>query len=292
MPVPDRHFSSVALKRASGLLLFDCGEGTQTQLIRARLHGTRLEAIFITHLHGDHVFGLMGLLSTLALVKYQNQLTLVGPYGLQEFVMGMPQTGRGSLPYQIAFVELDEEFEHQVVFRKKDYWVEARPIEHSAFTIGYRYQEEPRPGNLNVERARALGITDFMQYRMLKAGLPITLADGRTIQPDTLVSPSRPGAIFAYVTDTRPCTNGCILGRQADILYHEATFTNEHQDRALETRHSTAQEAAQIATEAEAKRLLISHYSARYKTADTLVSEARQIFKNTDAAIELNSYPL
>lgn len=292
MPVPDRHFSAVALKRASGVLLFDCGEGTQTQLIRAGLNGSRLEAIFITHLHGDHVFGLMGLLSTLALAQYQNQLTLVGPYGLRDFVMSMPQTGRGSLPYQVAFVELGEGVEHQVVLRKKEYWVEARPIEHSTFTVGYRYEEEPRPGNLNVERARALGITDFMQYRMLKAGLPITLDDGRIVQPDTLVSSPSPGAVFAYVTDTRPCTNGCILGHHADILYHEATFTNEHQDRALQTRHATAQEAAQIAVEAEAKRLLISHYSARYKTADTLVSEARQIFKNTDVALELNRYDL
>lgn len=290
MPVKDRHFSAVALKRASGLLLFDCGEGAQTQMIRASLHGSRLEAIFITHLHGDHVFGLMGLLSTLALVRYQNHLTLVGPRGVRELVMSMPQTGRGSLPYPVTFVELDESLEHRVVLRKKDYWVEARPLEHSTFTIGYRYQEEPRPGNLNVEKARAMGITDFHHYRALKAGEVITLSDGRMVQPDTLVSPPRPGAVFAYVTDTRPCENGRVLGQYANILYHEATFAEEHHDRAVQTRHSTAQEAAQIAVAAEAQRLLISHYSARYATADTLLSEARQIFKNTDAALELKRY--
>jgi ribonuclease Z len=292
VPTRDRHFSATAVQYEGDVLLFDCGEGTQIQLLRAGVKQPRLVGIFITHFHGDHYFGLMGLLNTLALVGYEHELTISGPAGIGRLIDGLPGQSNERLPFPVRYVELPADLTHQVVLDTPAYTVEARPLEHSVFTAGYRFQEKDRPGNLDVEKAGTLGITDYRDYQALKAGRAVTLADGQVVRPEAVVGPRHPGAAFAYVTDSRPCDGGRALAHAANLLYHEATFIRDDQERAYATRHSTAAEAAEVARDAGADRLLIGHFSARYRDAEALVIEARTVFKNSEAAEELKRYPL
>ncbi len=292
IPTRDRHLAATALRRDGAMLLFDCGEGTQMQLVRAGLKRTKLEAIFITHFHGDHFYGLMGLLSTLALLERTEPLTVVGPERIEAIVRTLPGLANDWLPYEARFVEVPEDFEHEIVYDTDAFFVEARPVAHRIFTMGFRYEEKPRPGSLNVAQANALGVTDFAHYRALKVGEAVTLESGATVRPEQVIGPARPGSVFAYVMDTRPCENGVALARHADLLYHEATFGEAYAQNARDTGHSTACEAAEIAKAAGAKRLLLGHFSARYDDVAPLAEEAQAIFRNTEAAVELARYPL
>lgn len=291
VPTRERHPSAMALVRKGRVLLFDCGEGTQMRFMEAGLKITRIDAIFITHFHGDHYFGLPGLLSTLSLLNRTEPLTIVGPTGLAAAIAATPGLDLEWLPFHIDFVELHDAFGKSTVVETEEFLVEARPIEHRTFTAGYRFEERPSPGHLDVDRARELGVTDYRHYGELKAGRSVEV-DGRMITPDMVIGPERSGRIFAYVTDTRPCETGRVLARNADIVYHEATFTQKHADRAIETGHSTAREAAEIARQAQANQLLIGHFSARHTDASGLLQEAREVFKNTEVAEELKRYPL
>lgn len=292
IPTRERHLSGVALRHKSRLLLFDCGEGTQFQLVRAGLKRSRLDAIFVTHLHGDHYFGLMGLLSTLTLLRRTEPLTVVGPAEIATIVQALPGVRDGDLTFPLAYVALWDDLTHAVVFETKAFTVEARPLDHRVFTVGYRFQEKTRPGRLDVEQARALGATDYRHYRALKAGEAVTLGDGRVVRPEEVVGPPRPGVSFAYVSDTRPCEAGVTLARDADLLYHEATFAEDRKANAVTTGHATAREAAGVARRAGAKKLILGHFSARYKDVSPLVEEARAVFQNTEAAEELKRYKI
>ncbi len=291
VPTRTRHLSSVALWRAGRLLLFDCGEGTQYRLLAANLKASRLEAIFITHFHGDHFFGLFGLLATLAMLNRTDPLVVVGPEGIGRLIESMPGLSEAERGFPIRYVELTEGFEHAVVFKTPDYLVTARPVEHRVFTVGYRFEEHTRPGRLNVERARALGVTEPEQYRALKEGHPVQAGD-RWVRPEEVLGPPIPGRTFAYLADTRPCENGRLLAEGVDLLYHEATFGEVHHALAVERGHATAREAAELARAAGARRLLLGHFSARYEDPAPLVAEARAVFPNTEAAEELKRYVL
>ena len=290
IPTRHRHLAGCALRREGRLLLFDCGEGTQLQLLRADLNRARLDAVCITHLHGDHLYGLPGLITTLALLERTKPLTVVGPSGLREIVTSLPGLARNWLPFEVQWIELEEGFEHAIVYETDAFTVEARPLEHRVFCAGFRFQEKTRLGHIDGEKARAAGVTEGWQYEALKRRETITLADGSLLDPDELVGPERPGAGFAYVLDTRPCDGGRQLAENADLILHEATFADDMQDRAIETGHSTAREAAEVARNAGAKYLLLTHFSARYRAVTELVTEARAIFPNTDAAEELSRY--
>ncbi|GIV59449.1 ribonuclease Z [Rhodocaloribacter litoris] len=292
MPVRGRHFSALVLRHGGHALLFDCGEGTQLQMVRAGLISPRLDAIFITHFHGDHFYGLPGLLATMSMLRYQDGVTVVGPKGLAAALDATPGLDRDWLSFDVDFVELREDFGQATVFETETYVVTARPLVHNVFTIGYRFEAKPRPGRLDVEAARARGVTDYVHYRRLKAGHDVTLPGGEVVRAGEVVGPPRPGPAFAYVTDTRPCEAARLLARDVDVLYHEATFGEAHRDRALETMHATAREAAAIARDAGARRLLLGHFSARYADPAPLVAEARAVFENTEAAEELRRYPL
>ena len=293
LPSKERHYSATVVEHNSSLFLFDCGEGTQFQFLHADLRPTRIEAIFITHLHGDHYFGLPGLLSTLTLLGHEKRLTIVGPQGLKDFLDSIPSRMKAhETTLDVNLIEIDPEAEYTVAYDSPNCQITSRPISHSVQTAGYRFQEKDRPGNLNVAYAKKLGIYDYTDYRALKEGIAVTNAQGIRIEPKEVVGPTHRGASFAYVTDTMPCEGGLKLAERSDLLYHEATFTEEHQQRAVQTRHSTAKEAATIAKEAHTKHLLIGHFSGRYKDTSILVEEARQVFKNTDAAEELKRYAI
>lgn len=291
IPTRDRHLSAVALVRGGRTLLFDCGEGTQLQMIRAGVKPMRLQAVFISHFHGDHFYGLFGLLATLALLKRSHALTVVGPQGIADLVGRIPGLEPEWLPYPVDFVEMAPTMSKAIVLESSEYRVEARPLEHREFAAGFRFEEKRRPGRLRLERAHELGVKDYVDFRLLKQGKAVT-SGGRRVEPDEVLDAPPPPASFAYVGDTRPCEAGEVLARGVDLLYHEATFGSEMADRARETGHSTAAEAARIAARSGARRLLIGHFSARYDDPARLVEEARVVFKNTDAADELKRYPL
>jgi ribonuclease Z len=292
--VPTRHrgLSGTAVRREGRLFLFDCGEGTQFRLLDAGLNRSRLDAVFVTHLHGDHFYGLPGLLTTLALLERKAPLTIAGPAGLREVLHGIPGLVDDALPYAIRWAALAEGFDHAVVYEDAALTVEARPLDHRVFTAGYRLQERARPGRLDAEAARVAGLTEGGQFARLKRGEPVTLADGTVVRPEGLVGPERPGASFAYCLDTRPCEGARKLAEGATLLLHEATFAEAHRAQAAQTAHATAGDAARTARDAGAARLLITHFSARYPDPAPLVEEARAVFPNTDAAVELRRYPV
>ena len=216
-------------------------------------------------------------------------MTVVGPPGIAGIMAAIPGFGaRG--PYDVEYVELEEGFEHAVVYEDDHVTVEARPIEHRVFCAGYRYQEKERPGSIDGEAARAAGVTEGWQYDALKRGETVALEGGGELAPDGLVGPPKPGGAFAYVLDTVPCDGGRALADRADLVMHEATFTDEHAERAAQVGHSTARQAAEVARDAGAGRLLLTHFSARYSDPAPLVAEAREVFENTDAAEELERY--
>lgn len=291
IPAHGRHLSACALQREGHILLFDCGEGTQYQLQRAGLRRSHIEAIFITHFHGDHLYGLPGIVTTFALLGRTAPLTIVGPEGMSTVLQSLPGLKSDWLPFEVRYVELEEGFEHALVYETDEFTVAARPLDHRVFAAGFRFETRPRPGRVDAERARALGLAG-PQIGALVRGETVTTDAGRVVRPEEIQGPVRPGVSFAYCLDTAPCAGTRRLAEGADLVLHDATFGEELHDRAAETGHATARQAAEVAREAGAKRLLLTHFSARYETPEPLVAEARRVFENTDAAREVETYSL
>ena len=290
-PTLKRNVSALAVAREGEWLLFDCGEGTQTQIIRAGLSASRLSAIFITHLHGDHFNGLAGLLSTMGMDRRERELTLVGPVGIREYLDTLAKLKVLFVNYPLRLVELSREQMQagalMTVHETKEYTVLAAALDHRVFALGYRVDEKPRPGRFNLERARELGIPEGPLFGRLQSGQPVQLEDGRTIQPSDVLGEPRLGKSVTYCLDTRPCVASVELARRVDLLVHEATYTSEYDEEARQYGHSTAAQAAQTAKDAEAARLLLTHFSTRYADATPLVEEARQIFPESLLAYDL-----
>jgi ribonuclease Z len=297
-PTLYRNVSAVAIAREGEWLLFDCGEATQIQVMRAGLSPNRLAAIFITHLHGDHFNGLPGFLSTMGLDRRERPLTVAGPRGLRQYLDMLARLKILYLNYPLdvkEFAPSDFRNSHSkslLVYETPAYEVVAAPLDHRIFAIGYRVEERPRPGKFDVERARQLGIPAGPLYGRLQSGHAVQLPDGRRIESREVVGPPRPGKIVAYCTDTRPCDAGVALGRNADLLIHEATYTEDLIEEAEDFGHSTAMQAARIAERASARRLLITHFSTRYPDASPLLEEARSVFADTLMARDLTEVEL
>lgn len=286
-PTATRHLSSVALWREGDVHLFDCGENAQMRMLQAGLKRSKIENIFISHYDVDHYAGLLGLLATLQLQRRDKPITLVGPEGLQKFVEFNFEFANIDLNYEIKYVEVSEDIEAERVVDEDEYYVEARPLNHTSFCLGYRFQEKDRPGKVDAEKAEKMGITEDEQYKALKAGEDIVLDDGTEIKSYDIVGHPRPGDSFAYITDTKYCPNSVKLAMNTNILYHEATFSQSLADKAAETGHSTSVDAARVANESQTKLLVISHFSARYTNPFVLLREAREKFFPAWLATEL-----
>ncbi|MFV1884660.1 MAG: ribonuclease Z [Balneola sp.] len=286
-PTAVRHLPAVALWREGSVYLFDCGENAQMSMLQAGLKRSKIDAIFISHFDVDHYSGLMGLLSTLQLQRRDRELTIAGPKGVKEYVEWNLNFSGVELSFEIKYSEVEESEEVTRVIDEEDFYVEARPLKHRRFCLGFRFQEKDRPGKVDSEKAEKLGITEDQQFKDLKAGKNIKLADGTEIESYEIVGHPRPGESFAYVSDTEYCPNAVKLAMNTNILYHEATFGNQLADKAKETGHSTAADAARVATEAQTKLLVIGHFSARYTNLHVLLKEARDGFYPTWLANEL-----
>lgn len=286
-PTTTRHLSSVAVWREGSVFLFDCGENTQMRMLQGGLKRSQIDCIFISHFDTDHYSGLTGLLSTLQLQRRERPLKLIGPEGLKEFVDWNFDFANTDLNYPLEYVELEEGFEEERVVDEDEYYIEARPLNHSKFCIGYRFQEKDKPGKVDAEKAQEQGISEDWQYKDLKAGKDVELDDGSVVKSADIVGHPRPGDSFAYVTDTKYCPNSVKLGKNTNVLFHEATFSEDLSEKAEETGHSTAKDAARVANEAKTKLLVITHFSARYTNEYVLLREARDDFFPTWVATEL-----
>jgi ribonuclease Z len=286
IPANGRHLSSFAVRREGRVLLFDCGEGTQYRLAPAGIRWSRIDAVFISHFHGDHLFGLMGLMSTMALLGRTTPLALVGPAGLRRMLEVMPGLAPAHLPYDVEYVEVGPDLEDQRVYEGREFAVNAAPLAHRVFAMGFRLQESPRRGRVDASRAQALGVAPGQIGRLVR-GEAVSTAAGRVVEPSEVVGPARRGLSVAYCLDTVPCEGAARLAQGADLLIHESTFAEVDSDRAERTAHSTARQAAETARDADARRLLLTHFSARYDDLSPLLAEARAIFPRTDLAEEL-----
>lgn len=286
-PTATRHLPSVALWREGTVFLFDCGENSQMCMLQAGLKRSKIDSIFITHFDVDHYSGIMGLISTLQLQRRERELNLIGPKGIKKFVEWNLNFSGVEISFDLNFIEIEEDIEEIRVLNTDDYYVEARPLKHKKFCLGYRFQEKDKPGKVDAEKAEQYGITEDKHFKSLKAGSNLTLNDGTVIESHEIVGHPRPGDSFAYITDTEYCPNAVKLAVNTNILYHEATFGNQLADKAKETGHSTARDAARVATEAQTKLLVIGHFSARYTNLHLLLKEARDGFYPTWLAQEL-----
>ena len=280
IPTSERGLSAIAIKRKNELLLFDCGEGTQRQMIQARVGFHRKTKVFITHLHGDHVLGLPGLLQTMSLLGRKNKLEIFGPIGIKDFVNSVNQTVKFTLTFPVQVYEIEE----GNVCEEKEYTVTAVQSEHLNPSLAYALIENPRAGRFNVEKAKKVGVPEGPLWSKLQSGKSVKLPDGRIVEPETILGDSRPGRKIVYTGDTGPSEKIGKLAELADLLIHEATFEDEMEERAIEDGHSTPSMAANIAKVAGVKRLVLTHISARYKNADVLLQQAKKTFVNTDLA--------
>ncbi len=263
-------------------MLFECGEGTQRQMMRYGV-SFALSEIFFTHFHADHFLGVIGLIRTLGLQGRPEPLFLYGPKGAKKVLSTAMQLGVERVPFPI---EINEVKAGDVVGKRDDYEICAFPTEHGGGpSLGYILKEHVRRGRFDVEKAKAAGIPEGPLWGKLAKGEVVELADGRQLTADGFLGATRPGRLVALTGDTRPCAATVDAAQGADLLIHEATFGEAERDRARDTGHSTAKEAAQVALAAGAKRLLLSHVSARYSiSADELVKEAREVFPNASVA--------
>ncbi len=290
VPAHGRGLSATLVEAGGSVVLFDAGEGTLLRLIAAEVSPLRLDAVCVTHLHGDHFYGLPGLVSSMALLGRTAPLVLVGPDGLAAWLAATPGADPARLPFTLDVRTWDAGDPHApdapVVWQSAALTVTAAPLDHRVPTRGYRAETGPTPGNLDVDAAAALGITDWQDYRALKAGESVVAPGGQTVTPHEVVGPATPGVAVAYVLDSRPCAGGRMLARGADLVVHDATFVHNDAARAAETFHSTAAEAAAVARDAGARRLLLTHISARYPDTRRHVAEARAVFADSDVAVQ------
>ena len=289
VPTRGRNVSAVALRlpQRAELWLFDCGEGTQHQFLRSELRVSQLRRVFVTHMHGDHVFGLPGLLASLGLAGTCGGIDLYGPDRLRDYLEGVLHTSSTRIGYPLRFHRSAPAATHGVpLLEDGDISVRCAPLNHRVPAHAYRVDQKPRSGRFDAEQARRLGIPEGPVRAQLKRGLTVTLEDGRVINGASLCGPERPGASVVYCTDTVFCDAAVELARGADLLIHESTFAHAEAEMAFARQHSTSTMAAQTALAAGVKQLALTHLSPRYGpgnpvTPDDLLAEARAIFPNT-----------
>jgi ribonuclease Z len=293
MPSRKRNVTSVALNllpERGTFWLFDAGEGTQHQMLSSPLKPGRLEFVFVTHLHGDHLYGLPGMLSSRSYQGGESPLTVFGPPGIKRYLDMTLELSDTHLIYDIQVREIEE----GVVFEDDQFTVTALRLEHRIESFGYRIAERDTPGALDSARLSRDGVPPGPVYARLKRGETVTLPDGRVINGADYVSAPAKGRTVAVFGDTRPCPGELELARGCDVVVHEATFKHDRLDKAVAYYHSTAAQAAELALKAGAGSLILTHLSSRYQDEQVheLLEEARAIFPNSHVAEDFWSFQI
>ncbi|WP_165996558.1 ribonuclease Z [Bacillus sp. Cs-700] len=281
VPSTKRNVSSTALRLDSGeVWLFDCGEATQHQILSSTITLSRLTKIFITHLHGDHIFGLPGLLGSRSFQGGESELKIYGPKGVAHFIDTAVKISGTHLRYPLQIVEIEDDFQVQ----EHGFTIKVALLEHGIDSFAYRVEEADKTGALNVEKLKSLGVQPGPIYQKLKNGDSITLDNGKVVHAGEVVGPQIKGRHLVYCGDSRFNEKTIDFALNADLLIHEATFSAQMASLAYEYYHSTTEEAARIAKTANVKKLLLNHISSRYQETDMvgLIREARAVFANTD----------
>ncbi len=277
VPSVERNSSAIFIQFGSHKVLFDCGEGTQRQMMIAKT-GFKIEAIFITHLHTDHFIGVFGLLETMSLNERKEKLTVYSPH--PEFLSSIFRAfGYDELSFPVEVKELKD----GESVRFGNFRIVAFRTDHIVKSYGYALVEDERRGKFDREKAEKLGLKPGPVYAKLARGESVVV-NGRLITPDMVIGRKRPGRKVVYTGDTRPCERVVEVAKNADLLIHDASFTSELEDWAKETKHSTAREAAEVAKRAGVKKLILTHISARYKDDTPLLEEAKSVFENVEVA--------
>lgn len=286
-----RHFpTSQILNVRDKLFMIDCGEGAQLQFRKSRLKFSRLNHIFISHLHGDHCFGLLGLISTLNLLGRTAELHIHSPQGLEELLRPMLDFFNHQMTYPVVFHAFETK-EPTLVYEDRSLTVTTIPLRHRMPTCGFLFAEKPRPNHIIREMIDFYQIPVY-ELNRIKNGADYVTPDGETIPNSRLTRPSDPPRSYAYCSDTLPLASVVEQVRGVDLLFHEATFVEEDAARAKETYHTTASQAASIAREAGVKRLLVGHFSARYDNEELLLEQARAVFPEALLAKETLCVPI
>lgn len=283
MPSRQRNVTSIALKllaERNSIWLFDCGEATQHQILSTSIKPRKVEKIFITHLHGDHIYGLPGFLSSRSFLGGETPLTIYGPKGIKEFVLVSLKVSQTFLKYNLLFHEFEKD---SIIFEDNTFLVEAKKLEHGIDSYGYRIVEKDRPGELLVEKLKELGVKPGPIYKDIKAGNDVVLEDGTRLSARQFVGEKKKGKVVTILGDTRYCEASIDLAMDSDLLIHEATFAKGEEALAKEYFHSTTSQAATIAKKANVKRLLVTHISSRYdlKESEILVNQLKELFSNS-----------
>jgi ribonuclease Z len=283
LPTSNRNPSAIMVNREGELMLFDCGEGAQQQMMRAKTGMMGLTSIFITHFHADHMLGIPGLIQTMSFQGRTEPLTIYGPQWVEEFTRLLSALGYYKLRYDIKTVQLKP----GVIIKRNGYSIHVIKTEHSIPSIGYALVEDERLGKFNREKAIELGVPPGPMFSKLHKGEAVEI-DGRTICSEDVVGDPRPGRMIVYSGDTRPCEAVIKASIGADLLIHDSTLADEKADWAMESMHSTAGEAATIAKEAGVHRLILTHISSRYsEDVSPILNDAKKVFEHVTVADDL-----
>jgi ribonuclease Z len=284
-PTRRRGMSAIAVKRGSEIVLVDCGEGTQRQIQHSGLSYQQISKILLTHYHGDHCYGIPGLLKTMALNERDKPLDLVGPKGLQRMVDAWRQMGGWTkdFPINVREVEAGDVLEYE------GYTIECHKGDHSVHNLCYALQEPDRPGKFDKPKALEMGIPEGKMFGQLQKGQAVTLGDGRTIEPSDILGTPRPGRRIAFSGDTQPCAGLLHAAAGATLFVCEASFTRDLIDKARDVKHMCAFEAASVAKDARVSKLILTHISPRYKDPAEVLDEAKEIFEAVEVAEDLFS---
>jgi len=278
VPTRKRSLPGILLIREGEQILFDCGEGIQRQILFARTNFNKISKVFITHMHGDHVMGLPGLLQTMALMNRERRLDIYGPPQIKRFLQDISETVQFVLTFQ---VEIHEITKSGIVCDEEDYNVRAVRSKHVITSYAYAYVEKLRPGIFHPDKAKALGVPEGPLWSSLQKGKKVGLVDGRTIKPLDVMDSSRRGRKIDYTGDTRPFKLLETFAFGADVLVHDSTLGDELVKRAREYGHSTVDQAARTAKNARVKKLVLSHISQRYEDMTKWLDQAKKIFHDT-----------
>ncbi|TVZ57177.1 RNAse Z [Lutibacter sp. Hel_I_33_5] len=279
-PRVNAHPTSQHLELNNRHFLIDCGEGTQRQMRKYKVGFAKINQIFISHLHGDHFFGLIGLISTFGILGRENPLHVFGPKGIKEIITLQLKLSKSYAKYEMIFHELSST-ESELIFEDDKVTVHTIPLEHRVYTNGYLFTEKEKPIKLHIENIRQYPEIEVCDYHAIKAGKDVTLQSGEIIANKELTLPPEKSKSYAFCSDTVYKPSIAPIIKNADLLYHEATFLNDREDLAEKTKHATAQQAAQIAKDAGVQKLIIGHYSSRYSDISKFKKEASVVFDNT-----------